>query len=198
MSNEPTEKQKRVYMFIRNFTSDRGYPPTVREIAAGFHIAVSSAFDHLLALERKGRIRRSPRRRRTLAAVEPTRPETVAVPILGRIRAGEPDLAAEHREEVIFLPADFAGKDVFALRVKGDSMTGAGIADGDLVLVRKQAAAENGDIVVALLGEEATVKRLVKKGGGILLCPENKNYSPISLTEETRIVGRVVWLLRRY
>ena len=208
---ELTDKQREVLGFIRSFTARHTVPPTVREIGERFRVTPRAAFDHLRALERKGALQRRASARRTSRALTPTEPSPASayrsIPILGRIAAGGPRLAEENREgELPLAPSSLPGngEDVFALRVRGDSMIGAHICDGDLVLVRRQDSAQPNDIVVALIdaegGEgEATVKRFLRDGPCVVLKPENPALAPIVIDtrEQTvRIVGRVVGLVR--
>jgi repressor LexA len=208
---ELTGRQRDVLNFIRTFTGRNGVPPTVREIGERFRVTPRAAFDHLRALERKGHLqRRSTTRRmsRMLTLTEPVGPYR-SVPILGRIAAGGPLLAAENRDgEIPVAPAALpgGGDDLFALRVKGESMIGAHICPGDLVLVRRQESAEPNDIVVALLESEAaegeaTVKRFQRDGERIVLKPENPAMEPIVVDpreRRVRILGKVVGLLRGF
>jgi len=207
---ELTSRQRDVLEFIRAFTARQGMPPTVREIGERFRVTPRAAFDHLRALERKGALQRRAAGRRTSRALTPTDGPTGswrAVPILGRIAAGGPLLAAENREgELPLAAAALArhGEDVFALRVRGDSMIEAHICDGDLVLVRRQEGAQPGDIVVALLEDatgqgEATVKRFLRDGERLVLKPENRALAPIVVDpgeRGVRILGKVIGLLR--
>jgi repressor LexA len=206
---ELTSRQQDVLDFIRTFSARHGVPPTVREIGEQFRVTPRAAFDHLRALERKGALQRRVSARRTSRALilaEPTGPWR-SVPILGRIAAGGPLLAAENREgELPLAPTALpgGGEDVFALRVRGESMIGAHICDGDLVLVRRQDSAQPQDIVVAWLESEAsegeaTVKRYLRDGDRIVLKPENPTMPPIVVDPSQRrmqILGKVVGLLR--
>src|SRR5215467_14407793 len=189
---ELTDKQREVLGFIRSFTARNAVPPTVREIGERFRVTPRAAFDHLRALERKGALQRRASARRISRALTPTDAVSSSnayrpVPILGRIAAGGPHLAAEDREgELPLAPSSLpgGGEDVFALRVRGDSMIGAHICDGDLVLVRRQDSAQPNEIVVALIDSEseegeATVKRFLRDGPRIVLKPENPALSPI-------------------
>lgn len=207
---ELTSRQNDVLGFIRAFSARHGVPPTVREIGEKFRVTPRAAFDHLRALERKGALQRRVSGRRTsraltLAGAAPGafRP----VPILGRIAAGGPLLAAENREgDLPLAPGSLpgGGEDVFALRVRGDSMIEAHICDGDLVLVHRQDSAQPNDIVVALLESEAsegeaTVKRFLRDGHRVVLKPENPTMAPIVVDPRERrvqILGRVIGLLR--
>jgi repressor LexA len=199
-----TQRQQEVLDFIRTFTEAHGVPPTVREIGGRFHVTPRAAFDHLRALERKGFLRRRSTEGRTSRALTLAVPARTAreVPILGRIAAGAPLLAEENREGT--LPLDPAwvgghGDDVFSLRVRGESMINAHIVEGDLVLVRRQDHAQAGDIVVALVDGEATVKRFARDTHAVVLKPEHPTMGPIVVREgekEVRILGKVVGLVR--
>jgi repressor LexA len=199
--------------FIRTFSTRHGVPPTVREIGEKFRVTPRAAFDHLRALERKGMLQRrtSPGRTAralTLSEAAGGRVSTPAVPILGRIAASQPLLAEENREGELPIaagalpaPAD----DLFALRVRGESMISAHICDGDLVLVRRQDSAQINDIVVALVeseaGDEATVKRFQRDGERVVLKPEHPTMAPIVIDpgeRQVRILGKVVGLLRGF
>jgi repressor LexA len=205
---EMTQRQREVLSFMRGFTEKHGAPPTVREIAERFRFTPRAAFDHLRALERKGMLLRrvtDKRASRTLVLADRS-PERARrekeIPILGKIAAGAPIFAAEDREDVIPVRPEWLaskGGDVFALRVSGDSMIEAHIADGDLVLVRKQTSAVAGDIVAALVDDEATVKRFAVEGGTIILKPEHPTMKPILVDPqraEFRILGKVIGLIR--
>ena len=204
MDQRLTDRQQEVLGFIQTFTEANGVPPTVREIGGRFHVTPRAAFDHLRALERKGYLRRrstAGRTSRALTLVVPP-PKMHEVPILGRIAAGVPLLAEENRDGV--LPLDPAwvggrGDDVFGLRVRGESMINAHIVEGDLVLVRRQDHAQPGDIVVALVDGEATVKRFARDAHAVLLRPEHPTMGPIVIREgekDLRILGKVVGLVR--
>lgn len=205
---EMTQRQREVLGFMRGFAEKHGAPPTVREIAERFHFTPRAAFDHLRALERKGMlVRRVTEKRasRTLVLADrgPERPRREReIPILGKIAAGAPIFAAEQREDMIPVRPEWLaakGGDVFALRVSGDSMIEAHIADGDLVLVRRQASAVAGDIVAALVDDEATVKRFAVEGGTVVLKPEHPTMKPILVDPqraEFRILGKVIGLIR--
>lgn len=197
-----TPRQRRIVEFIDRTIRERGYPPTVREIGEAVGLTSSSSVHAQLAnLQRRGLLRKDPTKPRAMV-LEAPRPQGVVVPLLGRIAAGVPTLADQEVEEYLTVPMGFAGEaEHFALRVRGDSMVGAGILDGDVVVVRAQADADDGDIVAALLpgpGEpEATVKRLRRQDGRILLVPENPAMEPFEMDPEGRILGRVVAVLRR-
>ena len=204
-------RQRQVLELIKRKVATRGYPPSVREI--GRHLGLSSpatVHSHLKALEKAGHIRRDPTKPRAIEVLsgnrEPadaaltTRSEpTRDVPLLGRIAAGSPILAEEHIEDVMPLPESLVGSGpLFMLEVRGDSMMDAGILDGDMVVVRSQPQAENGAIVACLIdGEEATVKRIEKRQGEVILHSENPAYEPMVFTSGVEILGRVVTVLRR-
>ena len=194
-----TPRQEQVLEFIQEEIRSRGYPPTVREICQGLGLRSSSTVHaHLSQLEKKGYIRRDPTKPRAIEVLAEDDDHLIPVPIIGRVTAGEPILAVENQEGTMTLPKDFVGSgENFLLRVRGDSMIGAGILDGDLVLVRRQDTADNGDIVVALVnGEEATVKRFFREKDYIRLQPENEHLEPI-ITKELRVLGKVIGILRR-
>jgi repressor LexA len=196
-----TKKQDRIFGFVRKHVQDIGYPPTVREIGMAFGISEKGAHDHLNAIEKKGYIRRIPKKPRAIEILEfvPQKlPQTaVEVPIVGRVAAGEPVLASENVEGTLPVPREVVKEDTcFALRISGQSMIDAGIFEGDLVIVRSQNYADAGDIVVALLDEEATVKRFFRDGNRIRLQPENSVMSPI-IVDDAQILGKVVGLFRR-
>ena len=197
-----TARQRRIVDFISRTVRDRGYPPTVREIGEAVGLTSSSSVHAQLAnLERRGLLRKEPTRPRAMSLSEP-KPQGVVVPVLGRIAAGAPTLAAEHVEEHLTVPMGFADEtEHFALRVRGDSMTGAGILDGDVVVVRSAPTASDGDIVAALVPglaeDEATIKRLKVTKDRILLVPENPALQPFEMHPESRILGTVVAVLRR-
>jgi repressor LexA len=204
--DEMTPRQRRILEYIRATVAERGYPPTVREIGEAVGLTSSSSVHAQLAnLERKGVLRKDPSKPRALSmAPAPGSAATagVAVPLVGRIAAGAPVLADENIEEYLTVPEGFAAEvDHFALTVNGDSMIGAGILDGDVVVVRGQADAGDGDIVAVLLpgpGEdEATVKRLRRRSGRVTLVPENPALEPFEMAAGGRIVGKVVAVLRR-
>lgn len=204
-----TGRQREVLEFMREFSVREGVPPTVREIGARFKVTPRAAFDHLAALQRKGMLERratSGRVSRSLVLSDRAAPggATVPVPILGRVAAGQPLLAAENREGTLPIAAAALpgrGEDVFALRVHGDSMIEAHIVEGDLVLVRRQDSAETGDIVVAMLDDEATVKRFARDGARVLLHPAHPTMAPIVVgpgERNLKILGKVVGLVRGF
>jgi repressor LexA len=191
-----SEKQQQVLEFIRRKITAERLPPTIREIAAHFGFSSTGTVrDHLQALAQKGYLVLN---RHKARAIE-LKAAVTGIPILGRVAAGSPTLAVEDIEgylepDSLFDPAD----GLFALRVKGDSMVEAGIMEADIVVVRRQPKAENGDIVVALMGEEATVKRFRKLDSRCWLIPANKSYKPIPCNSGTAILGKVTRVIRSY
>jgi repressor LexA len=205
-----TDRQRRVIEVIRDSVQRRGYPPSMREIGQAVGLSSTSSVAHqLMALERKGFLRRDPHRPRayevrgsdapaTQVATDTTgKPSASYVPLVGRIAAGGPILAEESVEDVFPLPRQLVGDgELFVLKVVGDSMVEAAICDGDWVTVRRQPVAENGDIVAAMLDGEATVKRFKREDGHVWLLPHNSAYQPIPGDDAT-ILGKVVAVLRR-
>jgi repressor LexA len=198
-----TQRQQRILDFIGRTVRERGYPPTVREIGEAVGLTSSSSVHAQLEnLERKGLLHKDPTKPRAMTLAPEHRAEGVPVPLVGRIAAGEPVLADEHIEDRILVPATFVRgvQNHFALKVDGESMIGAGILDGDVVVIRSQPSASDGDIVAALLPgpaeDEATVKRLGHDGPRAMLIPENPSFEPFELADG-RILGKVVAVLRR-
>lgn len=202
-----TKRQQEIYDFIRKYSAKYGYPPTVRDIGKAVGLASSSTVHaHLANLEKIGRLRRDPSKPRAIelldkavdAAVESVRSivSPDSLPLLGSVAAGQPILAEENIEEYVPVPVLAGGGDGdYLLRIRGDSMKNAGIMEDDLVVVHQQDTAQQGDIVVALLGEEATVKRYFREPDHIRLQPENETMEPIR-TREVKVLGRIVGLLR--
>lgn len=187
------ENQQKILDFIRREIEEKGYPPSVREICAAVDVrSTATVHYHLAALREEGRICKPDQKKRAISI--PSVRQTNRIPIVGVVTAGQPILAVENIEG--YLPWD-SEPDCFALRVRGDSMINAGILEGDTVVVRPQQTAENGQIVVALLDDSATVKRLKKTGDEIWLLPENPAYSPIDGTN-AQILGRVKAVVRMY
>lgn len=197
-----TSRQQRILDFIERTVRERGYPPTVREIGEAVGLTSSSSVHaQLTNLERKGMLHKDPTKPRAMTLADERRAEGTPVPLLGRIAAGEPVLAEEHIEDRIMVPAEYVrGEGHFALRVSGESMVGAGILDGDVVVVRSQRTATDGDIVAALLPgpaeDEATVKRLGHDGARVMLIPDNPALEPFEMSDG-RILGKVVAVLRK-
>jgi repressor LexA len=198
-----TVRQRRIVDFIAETVQQRGYPPTVREIGEAVGLTSSSSVHAQLAnLERRGLLRKDPTKPRAMTLSESERAEGVVVPLVGRIAAGSPVLAEQNVEDHLVVPMGFAGDaEHFALTVHGDSMVGAGILDGDVVIVRAQEAADDRDVVAVLLPgpaeDEATVKRIRRRRGRVMLVPENPAMEPFEMDPEGRILGRVVAVLRR-
>lgn len=203
MGEPLTYRESAIVDFIKKNVRLKGYPPSVREIGAAVGLKSSSTVHgYLKRLEEKGYIRRDPTKPRAVELVGgPDRPgddDINMVPVLGRVAAGQPILAAENRDFTLPLPSSFFGDgEFFMLKVRGDSMIDAGIHEGDLVVVRRQPSASNGDIVVALIEDEATVKRFFRENSHIRLQPENRALNPI-ITRDVSVLGKVVGLLRRY
>lgn len=198
-----TQKQQVIYDYVRQFTAENGYPPSVREIAAAVGLkSPSTVHFHLKALEEAGVINRGTGKTRAITPVQSVLPEESfatmnRIPVVGNVAAGAPILAEEHIDEYIAFDTEGCSGEHFALRIRGDSMIEAGILPNDFVIVHRQPVAQNGEIVIALLGEEATCKRLSRVGGQILLLPANSAYDPIDGTD-CQILGKVVAVLRRY
>ncbi len=197
-----SRRQQQILDFISKQADLHGYPPSVREIGQAVGLrSTSTVHGHLSQLEKKGYIRRDPTKPRTIELLPSSgsvRPgAAVAVPVVGRVTAGQPILAVENIEDYFPLPRDFGeqGK-LFMLKVRGDSMIEAGILDDDFVIVRQQDAADNGDIVVALLDDEATVKRFFREADSVRLQPENRFMDPIIVRDVT-VLGKVVGVVRR-
>ncbi len=190
-----TEQQSKLLKFIHEHIRSKGHPPTIREIGHAFRFrSTGTVRDHVRAIEAKGYLRKSAGKSRGLF------PENLwcALPILGRVPAGGPLLAEENIEATFDLTKEFSGERVFALKVRGDSMEEAGIRDGDLVVVRAQESAEPEQIVVALVEGEATVKKLARRAGKLQLQPANPRYQPIPVETGTRILGKVIGVIRSY
>ncbi len=202
MGRPLTDRQRRVLAFLREFALSRSFAPTAKEVADRFGIAEKNAFYYMELLERKGYIRRarkSPRRIEFLG--EAALPTPLRVPVLGRVPAGSPREAIELAGEELLLDPSLAGEgEIFSLRVKGDSMEGAHICEGDYVVVRSQETAEDGEIVVAVVDGEATVKRIRRHREGIRLEPANPAYAPLDVpngSPAVRIAGKVVGVFRK-
>ncbi len=175
-----TIKQKNIYNYLIDHIDKEGYPPTVREIGLAFSITAKAAYDHLRALEKKGTIKVEKRRSRAIEIVG-SKPHLVRIPLVGRIAAGSPLAAEENIEELLTFPRDMFSEagPFFALKVQGNSMKDAGVRDNDLAIVKQQSTANNGDIIAALIGDEATLKYFHQKGKSIILSPANEEYSDI-------------------
>jgi repressor LexA len=195
-----TDKQQAILTFIHQYIDEHQYPPSVREIGSHFGIYPATVQDHISAIERKGFLQKKRFQSRTLSVSRASRPG--GTPIVGTVAAGVPILAQENIEDVVHLPERWATTGSFLLKVKGDSMLGAHILDGDYVLVQPQESAQDGEIVVALVGDEATVKRFYRTPGGVSLKAENPKFNPIEVTDEDaaasgfKIVGSVAGVMR--
>jgi repressor LexA len=198
-----SNKQKEILEYLKSQIINKGYPPAVREICEAVKLkSTSSVHSHLETLEKNGYIRRDPSKPRAIEIIDDefnlTRRELVNVPIVGSIAAGQPILAVENIESYFPIPSEYMpNEETFMLKVKGDSMINAGIHNGDFILVQKQSHAKNGDYVVALLGEEVTVKTFYKENGYYRLQPENDLLEPI-IVSELNILGKVIGLFRMY
>lgn len=197
---ELSERQRQILEYIQKCVEEQGYPPSVREIGQAVGLSSSSTVHgHLNRLEQKGYLRRDPTKPRAIELLSPEhrRVPYQQVPVVGRVTAGEPILAVENVETYVPLSKELFGDDeLFVLKVRGESMIEAGILDGDWVIVRRQATAENGDIVVARIEDEATVKRFFREHGHIRLQPENPTMEPI-IVDRVEILGLVTGLFRK-
>lgn len=197
--NQLSSKQEQILEYLKKEVRDKGYPPSVREICDAVSLkSTSTVHGHLTRMEKKGFIRRDPSKPRAIEILTSVRePELIHVPIVGTITAGTPILAVENIEDTFPLPIEYApNEDVFMLRVRGESMINAGIYNRDLILVRKQSSADNGDIVVALIDDSATVKRFFKENNHFRLQPENEAMSAI-IVNDLSILGKVIGLYRK-
>lgn len=193
-------KQLEILEYIKSQILERGFPPAVRDICEAVHLkSTSSVHSHLETLEKNGYIRRDPTKPRAIEILDDSfnmRREMVNVPIIGRVAAGEPILAEQNIEDYFPIPMEFMpNNQTFILKVQGESMINAGILDGDMVIVEQRATARNGDMVVALIEDGATVKTFYKEDGHIRLQPENDTMDPIIVTD-VQILGKVIGLFR--
>ena len=196
-----TPKQKEILEYIKDQILTRGFPPAVREICEAVNLkSTSSVHSHLETLEKNGYIRRDPTKPRAIEIIDDnfnlTRREVVNVPLIGQVAAGQPILAVENITNYFPIPAEFLNNsETFMLNVKGDSMINMGIYDGDMIIVRRQQTADNGEVIVALVDDSATVKRFYKEDGHYRLQPENDFMDPI-IVDNVEIVGKVIGLIR--
>ncbi len=202
MLTEKKDKQSEIYNFIKRQVQLKGYPPSVREICDGVGLrSTSTVHGHLARLEKKGYIRRDPTKPRAIELIKDSviRKELIDIPIIGKITAGKPILAVENVEDTFTLPLNFTktNNELFMLKVSGTSMIEAGILDKDLAIIEKINTAKNGDIVVALIDNEATIKRFFKEKDHIRLQPENSTMSPI-IVDDCAILGVLVGIYRKY
>ncbi|QGU95190.1 transcriptional repressor LexA [Clostridium bovifaecis] len=196
------DKQTEIYEFIKRQILEKGYPPSVREICKGVGLSsTSTVHGHLSRLEKKGLIRRDSTKPRTIELLKESmaKKEMLDIPIIGKVTAGAPILAVENIEDTFPISLNFmpSNKELFMLSITGESMIEAGILDGDLAIIEKVDYAENGDIVVALIDNEATLKRFFKEKDYIRLQPENKSMEPI-IVEDCKIIGKLAGLFRKY
>ena len=201
MPKEAIEKQQKILEFVTSFMDENGYPPSIREICKGVGLSsTSTVHAHLESLKRKGLLEKANSKSRGLRVKKydvNVENEFVNVPLIGSVAAGSPILATENFERTFPIPTDFVGESPsFMLKVKGESMIDAGIFNGDYIIVKQQAVANNGEIVVALIDDEATVKRFYKEKDFIRLQPENSTMEPI-IVKEVAILGKVVGVIRK-
>lgn len=201
MMSELKDKQLLIYEFLKDFTSQKGYPPTVREICKAVGLkSTSSVHGHLKQLEKEGLIKRDPTKPRALEIVDSIiKKEMINVPIIGKVTAGLPILANENIEDSFPLPLDYVkhNNDLFMLKVSGSSMIKAGILDGDLAIIEKTQTASNGDKIVALIENEATLKTFYRENNHIRLQPENDEMEPI-IVDNCSILGKLIGIYRTY
>ncbi|HOQ76221.1 MAG TPA: transcriptional repressor LexA [Thermoclostridium sp.] len=209
MRRRDPDKQQKILDFVNRQVAEKGYPPSVREIckAVGFR-STSTVHAYIKKLEEEGLVEKDATKPRALRILDSSNSslegyisdrEIENVPIVGKITAGQPILAVENIEETFPVPVEYLqNSTVFMLKVRGDSMIEAGILDGDYILVKQQNTANNGDIVAALIGDEATVKTFYRENGHIRLQPENPSYEPIIVKDDLTILGKVIGLFRKY
>ena len=193
------ENQRRILDFIRREIEQKGYPPSVREICAAVGLkSTSTVHAHLNQLEQRGLIRRDPTKPRAMEVLDNSVARGRTVPLVGKVTAGQPILAIENIEDYLTLPTGMiGGEGLFCLRVQGESMIEIGILDGDIIVVRQQESAENGEVVVAMIDDEATVKRIFYERDGVRLQPENRYMEPI-YAPTAQVLGKVVALFRQF
>jgi repressor LexA len=200
---ELTERQKEVLSFIAEYINNHNYPPTIREIADYFSVSVKAAHDHVSALKKKGVLKQADKRSRTMELIRNGEDERAGgfteIPLLGTVAAGQPILSEENWDGVIALPRSMLKKNrkYFALKVRGDSMTGAGIMDGDTAIIEKLNSPRNGEIAVAVVDEAVTLKRFFKESTRVRIQPENPQYTPI-YSQNVRVLGRLAHVIRSY
>jgi repressor LexA len=199
---ELTERQKQVLSFIAKYVNSNSYPPTIREVAENISISVKGAHDHITALRKKGHLKHMDKRPRTMGLVHSTQndfSELIEVPLLGSVAAGVPLLSEENYDGNIVLHRSLLkkSKQYFALKVKGDSMSGAGILEGDTAIIEQQNVVRNGEIAVAVLDEAVTLKRFYRESSRIRLQAENPSYKPI-YSQDVKILGRLSGIIRNY
>jgi len=201
MAKDLTDKQQLILNFIKDAINDSGFPPTVREIGDKFGITVKGAYDHMKAIEKKGFIKTEHNKSRAIVITDDDseiRSTGISIPLLGRIAAGSPILAEENIEDYLSFPEEMFSKgEYFALTVRGDSMIEGGIFDGDIAVIKKQNTANNGEIIAALLDDEATLKVFQKTSTSIKLMPRNAAYKPIEC-QDVIVMGKLAAIFRRY
>jgi len=201
MAKDLTDKQQQILSYIKDAIADSGFPPTVREIGDKFGITVKGAYDHMKAIEKKGFIKTEHNKSRAIVIIDndtEIKSTGLSIPLLGRIAAGSPILAEENIEDYLSFPEEMFSKgEYFALTVKGDSMIEGGIFDGDIAVIKKQNTSNNGDIVAALIDDEATLKVFQKTSNAIRLMPKNSAYKPIECTDVS-IMGKLAAIFRKY
>jgi repressor LexA len=200
---EPTKRQQEVLTFIAEYIHSHTYPPTIREIAEYFAISVKGAHDHVTALKKKGLLKQGDKKSRTMELIKDEDDNGfLEIPLLGTVAAGKPIVSDENKDGSIKIASSMLKKkgDYFALRVRGDSMAGAGIIDGDTAVIEKQNTVRNGEIAVVRLADAVTLKTFYRESARIRLQPENPKYSPIycSRDADIRVLGRVVHIFRSY
>ena len=197
---ELTKRQEEVINFIANYIHTHAYPPTIREVAEFFSISVKGAHDHLTALKKKGLLKQGDKKSRTIELVKDGEDDIKEIPILGTVAAGRPILSNENMDGFIRLDITMfkKGRNYFALRVRGDSMEGAGIMDGDTAVIEQQNTVRNGEIAVVMLDEAVTLKTFFQESARIRLQPENPKYSPIYCSGDLRILGKLAHIVRSY
>jgi len=199
---EMTKRQKEVITFISGYINKNSFPPTIREVADHFSISVKGAHDHITALRRKGHLTQVDKRPRTMGLTHPLKsadPKLIKIPVLGTIAAGKPLIAEENFEGTVELPRSMLkkSKDYFALKIKGDSMIGAGILNGDMAIIEKMNTVSNGEIAAALVDDAATLKRIFKERSRIKLQAENPAIEPL-YCDDVKIIGRLAGIIRNY
>jgi repressor LexA len=202
MLESKRDKQSEIYEYMKKYILDKGYPPSVREICAAVGLrSTSTVHGHLERLEKKGIIRRDPTKPRAIEFLKDsmTKREIIDIPVVGKVTAGVPILAVENIEDTFSIPLNYikSNKELFMLNVSGESMIEAGILDGDMAIIEKSSTAENGEIVVALIENEATLKRFYKEKDYIRLQPENSSMQPI-IVRDCQIIGKLIGIYRTY
>ena len=200
---EPTKRQLEVLSFISEYIDDHSYPPTIRELADFLSISVKGAQDHISALKKKGLLEQGDKKSRAIKLVKASNRDSnfLEIPVLGTVAAGRPIMAEENKDGFIRLPRSFLRKsrEYFALRIRGDSMTGAGIMEGDLAVIEHQPMVNNGEIAVVMMDDSVTLKTFYKKKNEIRLQPENPIYEPIICRGgDIKILGRLAHIMRSY